>query len=98
MIMTGQSEIMVAGGIEMMTHAPKMTDTSHTQGTLNQWLLENEPDVYMPMGLTAERVAEKFNITRQEMDELAVRSHQKAYAAQQAGKFDNEIIPIEVTR
>lgn len=96
MIATGQSEVMVAGGVEMMSHAPKMTEAKQ-DNTLNAWLLENEPDVYMPMGLTAEKVAKDFNVSREEMDQLAVDSHKKAFAAQQAGKFDSQIIPIEVT-
>ena len=62
----------------------------------NPWLVDNLPETYMGMGLTAECVRKKYGITRQDADQFALRSHQKAIAAQAAGKFDEEIVPVEV--
>ncbi len=63
----------------------------------NPWLVEHYPDSYLSMGLTAERLAQRFNITREEADEFSLHSHQKAIAAIQAGKFEDEIVPVPVT-
>lgn len=91
-IAAGQADVLVAGGVESMSSIPMVNDfTAHA----DPWLLENLPDVYMPMGLTAENVAAKYGITREEMEEMAVESHRKAAEAQDAGKFDGEIIPLE---
>lgn len=91
-IMCGQAETVVAGGVEWMS--------SPVPGSLmdcaNPWLVENYPQAYMPMGITAENVAEKYGVTRQEMDQMAVESHQKAYAAQQSGGLNQAIIPVTV--
>lgn len=91
MIESGMNDIIVAGGIESMTSVPANYDRSPY---FNEWIMENEPGVYMSMGQTAENVAEKYNISREEMDAFAVGSHAKAAAAQDAGKFDSEIIPL----
>jgi acetyl-CoA acyltransferase len=92
MIAAGQADVIVAGGVESMTAIPMFGDVSPI---MEDWLKENELGVYMPMGLTAEKVAEKYGITREEMDALAVESHMKAAAAQDAGNFDGEIIPLD---
>jgi len=63
----------------------------------NPWLVSNYPDAYLSMGLTAERVAKRFNITRQMQDEFSVASHKKAIAAIQASKFDDELVPVLVS-
>jgi acetyl-CoA acyltransferase len=65
--------------------------------SINPWLMENYPGSYMSMGLTAERVATHYGITREEMDQFSYESHQKALAAAAAGKFDDEIVPVPVT-
>ena len=91
MIESGMNDIIVAGGIESMTAVPANYDRSPY---FNEWIMEHEPGVYMSMGQTAENVAEKYNISREEMDAFAVGSHAKAAAAQDAGKFDAEIIPL----
>lgn len=93
MIMTGQSEVIVAGGVESMTAVPYMGigDPEFR----NKWIDENEPGLYMGMGLTAELVAEKYNITRQEMEEFAVKSQQKAAKAQSEGILGMDIIPVD---
>lgn len=89
-ILAGDMDIVVAGGIEMMTGL----SMGHPAEYQNAYLKEHIPGTYMSMGLTAEFVAERYDITRAEMEALAVESHQKAAAAQAAGKFTDEIIPI----
>ena len=62
----------------------------------NPWLAEHHPGVYMSMGLTAERVRERYNVTREDADAFALRSHQNALKAQSQGKFADEIVPVPV--
>ena len=93
-IAAGQADVVVAGGVEMMSYMPSMKGGSN-KDVFEKWLTENIPGVYMPMGITAENVAQEYNVSREAMDELAVASHKKAASAQEAGKFDGEIIPIE---
>jgi acetyl-CoA acyltransferase len=89
----GGSEVIVAGGTESMTLVPM---GGHKIAP-NPWLVEHYPDSYLSMGLTAERLAQRFAISRQEADEFSLHSHQKAIAAIQAGKFEDEIVPVPVT-
>jgi acetyl-CoA acyltransferase len=89
----GGAEVIVAGGTESMTLVPM---GGHKIAP-NPWLVEHYPDSYLSMGLTAERLAQRFGITRQEADEFSLHSHQKAIAAIQAGKFEDEIVPVPVT-
>lgn len=63
----------------------------------NPWLVDHYPDAYLSMGLTAERVGHRFGITREAADEFSFHSHQKAIAAIQAGKFDDEVVPVPVS-
>lgn len=91
MIMTGQAEIVAAGGVESMTAIPMGSDPAFR----DKWVEANEPGAYLPMGITAENVAERYHVSREEMDSFAVESHRKAAAAQAAGKFDGEIIPVD---
>ena len=91
-IRAGEADVIVAGGVESMS----MVSTALDPTTCDPWLMENRPGVYLPMGLTAENVAEQYGITRTEMDELAAQSHQKAAQAQAAGWFEDQIIPVEV--
>jgi len=91
-IMTGMGDIIVAGGVESMSAVP-MTGV---QFRPNPWLVENMPEVYISMGLTAENVAKEFNVSRQDQDEFGARSHQRALAAIAGGKFKEEIVPLEV--
>ena len=63
----------------------------------NPWLMDHYPDTYLNMGLTAENLARKYGITREQADEFSLASHQKALAAIAAGKFKDEIVPVEVT-
>jgi acetyl-CoA acyltransferase len=92
-IMTGAAEVMVAGGTESMSMIPM----GGNKISPNPWLVEHYPDAYLSMGLTAERLAKRFSITREAADEFSLRSHQKAMAAIQAGKFDDETVPVPVS-
>ncbi len=92
-IMAGGGEIIVAGGAESMTMIPM----GGHKISANPWLVGNYPDAYLSMGLTAENLARRFGITREEADEFSLNSHKKAVAAIQAGKFDDEIVPFPVS-
>jgi acetyl-CoA acyltransferase len=89
-IMVGGVEVMIAGGVEFMSQVPIMGLTPSP----NPYLVEHNPQVYTSMGLTAENVAEKFGISREEQDRFAFLSHQKAARAIKEGKFKEEVIPI----
>ena len=65
--------------------------------SINPWLMDNYPDGYLSMGLTAERLAKRFGITRQQADEFSLNSHKKAMAAIQGGRFEDEIVPVPVS-
>jgi len=91
-IIANGADIIIAGGAETMSLVP-MTGFRLSP---NPYMAENDPNVYMSMGLTAERVASEFNVNRADMDEFAYRSHQKAAAATDSGKFAQEIIPFEI--
>src|SRR3954469_8592810 len=92
-IAAGASEIYVAGGTESMTMIPM----GGHKVSCNPWLVQNYPDAYLSMGLTAERLAQRFGITREMADEFSLNSHKKALAAIAAGKFDDEIVPVPVS-
>ena len=92
-IMSGAAEVMLAGGTESMTMIPM----GGNKISPNPWLVDHYPDSYLSMGLTAERVATRFGITREQCDEFSLRSHQKALAAIAAGKFEEETVPVPVT-
>lgn len=90
-IEAGLNDVLVAGGVESMSAVPMTIDrTPFWAGSI----LEQDKDQYLPMGLTAENVAARYGITREAMDAMAVESHRRAAAAQDAGKFDEEIIPL----
>src|SRR3954447_8987585 len=88
----GGAEVVVAGGVESMTMIPM----GGHKVSANPWLIANYPDAYLSMGLTAERLATRYNITREMSDQFSVDSHKKAIAAIEAGKFDDEIVPVPV--
>jgi acetyl-CoA acyltransferase len=90
----GGAEVIVAGGAESMSYVP----FGGNKISVNPWLVENFPGSYLSMGLTAERVAKHYEITREESDAFALSSHQKALAAIEAGRFEDEIVPVKVTR
>ena len=89
----GGAEVILAGGVESMSAVPM----GGNKISVNPWLVDNYPGSYMSMGLTAERVATHYGITREAMDEFSYQSHQKALTAIAAGKFEDEIIPVTVT-
>jgi acetyl-CoA acyltransferase len=90
-IMTGQSDVIIAGGTESMTMIPM----GGNKVTPNPKLVAEFPEAYISMGRTAENVAARYKISRTAQDEFAVKSHQKAAAAQSSGKFKEEIVPVE---
>ncbi|WP_342496557.1 acetyl-CoA C-acetyltransferase [Bacillus sp. FSL K6-3149] len=92
-IMLGQAETILAGGVESMSQVPMMGHSIRP----NAQLAEQAPEYYMSMGHTAEQVAQKYQVTRQDQDAFAVRSHQKAAKALQEGKFSDEIVSVDVT-
>ncbi len=92
-IMVGGAEIIVAGGTESMSMIPM----GGHKVSINPWMVENNPNAYLSMGLTAERVANRFGITRAQADEFSFNSHQKAMAAIKAGKFEDEIVAMPVS-
>jgi acetyl-CoA acyltransferase len=89
---SGGADVIVAGGTESMSMIPM----GGHKISPNPWLVESYPDAYLSMGLTAERLAQGFGITREKADEFSLRSHRKALAAIQAGKFEEEIVPVPV--
>jgi acetyl-CoA acyltransferase len=91
-IRSGGAEIILAGGAESMSLVPM----SGHKFAPNPWLVDHFPVIYMGMGLTAEEVYRKYKISREDQDAFAYRSHQNALKAQAEGKFDEEIVPIEV--
>ncbi|HDA8448226.1 TPA: thiolase family protein [Staphylococcus aureus] len=91
-IIAGQGDILVAGGVELMSAVPM----GGNEPTNNPTLQYDDIGASYPMGLTAENVASQFDVSREDQDAYAVRSHQRAYDAQRDGRFKDEIIPIQV--
>lgn len=92
-IMAGGADIIIAGGVESMSLVP-MGGLSFQP---NPELAEDHPEIYISMGLTAENVAEKYGVSREDQDEFALKSHQKCIKAWDEGYFDDQITPVEVT-
>jgi len=92
-IRSGVNHVVIAGGVESMSLLP----FGGLKPSPNPWLAEHYPASLLTMGLTAERVARRYNISREDQDAFAHLSHQKALAAQAAGRFDEELIPVTVT-
>ncbi|MDQ1611924.1 MAG: acetyl-CoA acyltransferase [Pyrinomonadaceae bacterium] len=91
-IRTGAADVIVAGGLETMSLIPMGGHTIRP----NPYLVEHYPDFYLNMGLATENVARKYEVSREEQDEFSYQSHRRAAAAQDAGKFDDEIVPLKV--
>jgi acetyl-CoA acyltransferase len=91
-IQAGGAEVIVAGGTESMSMIPM----GGNKISPNPWLVDHYPDAYLSMGLTAERVAQRFGITRAQCDEFSLASHQRALAAIAAGKFEDETVAVPV--
>ncbi len=92
-ILAGGAEVIVAGGLESMTMIPM----GGHKVSANPWLVANYPDAYLSMGLTAERLAKRFGVTREMSDEFSLNSHKKALAAIAAGHFAEETVPVPVS-
>ncbi len=92
-IRSGTASVIVAGGAESMSLIPM----GGNKPSPNPWLAANYPASLLTMGLTAERVARHYGISRVDQDDYALRSHQKAVAAQAAGRFTEELVPVPVT-
>ena len=90
-IMTGQADVMVAGGAESMSLMPM----GGNYLSPNPELISKSPNTYITMGITAENVAREYNISRQEQDQFALRSHKRALAAIAKGRFKAEIVPVK---
>src|SRR5690348_8511535 len=91
-IRSGSAQIIIAGGAESMSMIPM----SGYKFAPNPWMVDNMPQIYMGMGLTAEEVQRKYDVSREDADQFSYRSHQNALKAQAEGKFDEEIVPVDV--
>ncbi|HET6585835.1 MAG TPA: acetyl-CoA C-acyltransferase, partial [Nannocystaceae bacterium] len=89
-IMVGRIDCAIGGGIESMSMVPM----GGNKAVLNPDIVKRRPEIYISMGLTAENVARKFEVSRADQDAFALRSHQRAIEAQQAGRFAQEIVPV----
>src|SRR5262245_49394784 len=90
-IAAGAIEVGIAGGVETMTMIPM----GGNKVSFNPDIVERLPQVFTPMGITAENIARKFGVARKDQDEFAFRSHQRAVAAQKAGKLDAEVVAVK---
>lgn len=93
-IMLGTTEVIVAGGVECMSTIP----LGGNKIAPNPWLMDNMPSAYLNMGLTAENVAQRYGISRQDQDSFAAASHQKAARAIAEGRFKAEITPVQLVK
>jgi len=91
-IRSGGADIIIAGGAESMSLIPR----GGHKAAPSPWFVDHRPEIYMNMGLTAERVQRKYNVSREEADAFSFRSHQNALRAQAEGKFDEEIVPFAI--
>lgn len=92
-IMAGFGDVIIAGGAESMSLIPM----GGRRFAPNPHLMDHYPDAYLSMGLTAENLARKYEITREQADEFSLRSHQRALAAIESCRFKDEVVPLEVT-
>ncbi|WP_372636972.1 acetyl-CoA C-acyltransferase [Fodinibius sp.] len=91
-IMVGGAEVMIAGGVESMSLVPMGGYVVHP----NPELVDNYPEIYINMGLTAENVADQYGVSREDQDAFAYRSHRRAIKAWEEGYFEDQVVPIEV--
>lgn len=91
-IRAGGADIIIAGGAESMSMLPMGSQ----RVAPNPWMVDHIPAIYMGMGLTAEAVQKKYGVNREDADKFAYRSHQNALKAQAEGKFDEELVPVEI--
>ncbi|MCF6093652.1 acetyl-CoA C-acetyltransferase [Microaerobacter geothermalis] len=93
-IMVGYADVVIAGGVESMSMIPM----GGQKPSPNPYLMDHYPETYMSMGHTAEQVAQRFGISREDQDQFALQSHQRAAAAIKEGKFKDEIVPVTVEK
>ena len=93
-IRAGCAHVIVAGGSESMSLTPR----GGLKPAPNPWFVDRYPEIYLTMGLTAERVQRKYGISREDADRFALRSHRHAVAAQEAGRFLDETVPVELEK
>ena len=94
MVQNEGAEAVIGGGLESIT---MMQNDFNKKNLFNPWMMDHKKEIYMPMGLTAEVVAERYKVSREKQDELALASQQRTAAAQKSGKFNDEIAPMTVT-
>ena len=94
MIQVEGADAVVAGGLESIT---MLQNEFNKNGLFNPWLMDHKRDIYMPMGITAEIVADRYKVSREKQDELALASQQRTAAFQKSGKAAEEIVPMKVT-
>ena len=94
MVQAEGADAVVVGGLESIT---MLQNDMNTKNLFNPWLLDHKKDIYMPMGQTAEIVAQRYGVSRESQDEFALASQRRTAAAQQEGKFADEIFPMTVT-
>lgn len=96
LIQLGETKVVAVGGVESMTNAPKLV-LNEGESPVDSFMHDGLTDAFLnvPMGITAEKIAEKYNVSREAQDYFANESQQKAQQATEAGKFNNEIVPLE---
>jgi acetyl-CoA acetyltransferase family protein len=94
MVQVEGADAVIGGGLESIT---MMQNDFNKKNLFNPWLLDHKKDIYMPMGITAEIVADRYKVSREKQDELALLSQQRTAAAQKSGKLADEIVPMTVT-
>jgi len=92
-IRSGSAQVVIAGGVESMSLIP----IGGVKPSPNPWMADHYPASLLTMGLTAERVARRYDVSREDQDAFALSSHEKAIAAQAAGRFGEELVPVQVT-
>ncbi|HXP15154.1 MAG TPA: thiolase family protein, partial [Actinomycetes bacterium] len=95
-IMAGGYQLVVAGGVEHMTRVPMGSSMSGPGAPFGPSMHDRYQGRLVPQGISAELITEKWGLTREEQDEYALRSHRRAAAAQDAGRFDGQLVPVEV--
>jgi acetyl-CoA acyltransferase len=94
MVQVEGAEAVIGGGLESIT---MMQNDFNKKNLFNPWLMDHKKEIYIPMGITAEIVAERYKVSREKQDEMALASQQRTAAAQKTGKFKDEIVPMTVT-
>jgi acetyl-CoA acetyltransferase family protein len=94
MVQVEGADAVIAGGVESIT---MLQNDFNKKNLFNSWMMDHKKEIYMPMGMTAEVVAERYKVAREKQDEFALASQQRTAAAQSSGKMDDEIAPMQAT-